>query len=302
MQEQPEIVLLDTHFLDESHVIGVYLIPSSDGLILVDTGPESVYETLVSAIESAGYDPKDVKHVLLTHIHFDHAGGAWRFAKQGAKIYVHPIGLPHLNNPERLWGSAVRIYGDMMKQLWGTMEAIDSDNLVAVEDGVQLDLGGVLVNVHYTPGHAIHHNAYQIGDAVFTGDVAGVKINGGPVVPPCPPPDIHIDHWKESIQKLRDLKPARLCLAHYDIIKDVTEHLDALEATLDDWATWMKVHYDAGTPSGEVIPEFIAYTQEQLRKAGISEEDIQRYEKGNPSYMSVTGLLRYWKLKDQGRI
>lgn len=302
MQEQQEIVLLDTNFLDESHVIGVYLIPSSDGLILVDTGPESVYETLVAAIEAAGYNPKDVKHILLTHIHFDHAGGAWRFAQQGAKIYVHPIGLPHLNNPERLWGSAVRIYGDMMKQLWGTMEPIDRERLVAVENGDQLAFGNVSVNVHYTPGHAIHHNAYQIGDAVFTGDIAGVKIDNGPVVPPCPPPDIHVENWKASIQKLRELNPSRLYLAHYGVIEDVDGHLDALETTLDDWATWMKVHYDAGTPSGDVIPEFITYTQGQLRNAGISEEGIQRYEKGNPSYMSVTGLLRYWKLKDQGRI
>src|SRR5699024_202246 len=159
---------------------------------------------------------------------------------KGAKVYVHPIGLPHLNNPDRLWGSAVRIYGDMMKQLWGTMEPIDSANLVPVEDGDQLNLAGVSVHVHYTPGHAIHHNAYQIGDAVFTGDVAGVKINNGPVVPPCPPPDIHIENWKASIQTLRDLNPARLYLAHYDVIEDVAEHLDALEAILDDWAAWMK--------------------------------------------------------------
>lgn len=302
MSSTPEIHLLDSRFLQESEVIGIYLIPSSDGLILIDTGPETVYTHLCDAIRGAGFSPEDVRHVLLTHIHFDHAGGAWKFAEQGAKIYVHPIGLPHLNNPERLWGSAVRIYGDMMTQLWGTMEPIDTANLVAVDDGDSLDLGGVHVDVIYTPGHAIHHNAYHIGDAVFTGDVAGVKIAGGPVVPPCPPPDIHIEDWKASIAKIRALEPAKLYLPHYGTVEAVEEHLTRLETILDDWAAWMKPHYDAETSTQDLIAPFVAYTQNQLREAGVSEDVIEKYEKGNPSYMSVAGLLRYWKLKDQGRI
>lgn len=302
MKKNPTIHILDTLFLNAPSVIASHLIESEDGLILIETGPETVFENLKSAIAEIGLDWKDVKHVLLTHIHFDHAGGAWKFAENGARIYVHPIGLPHLNNPERLWNSAKRIYQDDMERLWGEMKPIDEDLLEPVDDGDKLHIGGVDFNVHYTPGHAIHHNAYQLGNVVFTGDVAGVRINKGPVVPPCPPPDINIELWKQSIEKVRRLNPERLYLAHFGPIDEPFQHLDDLEVLLDDWATWMKPYYDKNIPPKEITPQFIAYTQEQLKEAGVSEEDCDRYEKGNPSFMSVTGLLRYWKLKEEGRL
>lgn len=302
MSTTPKIRLIDSHFLNESHVIGTYVIESNDGLIIVDCGPVTVFENYQKGFKEAGYDWRDVKHVLLTHIHFDHAGSAWKFAQNGAKIYVHPIGLPHLENPEKLWNSAKMIYKDDMERLWGNMEPIGKKYLVAVDDQDELNIGGVEVRAFYTPGHAIHHNAYKIGDSIFTGDVAGVRINDGPVVPPCPPPDINIEAWKKSIQVLRSQKPERLYLAHYSVVENVEEHLAALEKMLDDWSQWMKPHFDKGETPDILTPKFVEYTQNQLRKMGVSEENVQRYEKGNPSFMSVTGLLRYWKLKAQGRI
>lgn len=302
MSQTPQIHTLDTQFLGESSVIAIYLLESEDGLIIVDSGPDTTFEPLKAAISNAGFSWQDVRHVLLTHIHFDHAGAAWRFADNGAKIYVHPIGLKHLHNPERLWNSAKRIYQGAMEELWGEMRPIAQELLVSVDEGDKLDIGGVEVDVHYTPGHAIHHNAYRVGDAVFAGDVAGVKIHGGPVVPPCPPPDIDVGAWTKSIETLRALSPARLYLAHYGVVEEPDAHLTALKARLNDWADWIKPHYDAGADPGDITPKFVTYTQNQLRDAGVSEEDIIRYEAGNPSFMSVTGLMRYWKLKEAGRL
>lgn len=303
MSKTPTIKTLDTRFLGQTHVIANYLMESEDGLLLVETGPVTVFEHLKKAMADQGYYWKDVKHVLLTHIHFDHAGGAWKFAENGAKIYVHPIGLPHLHNPERLWKSAKRIYKDDMERLWGAMKPIPEKQLVAVEDGDRIDLGGIEVNVFYTPGHAVHHNAYQVGQAIFTGDVAGVKINDGPVVPPCPPPDINVELWKKSIEKLRKQKADILYLAHYGKVEDVENHLDNLEEILADWAEWMRPQYEAGADPEKVTQEFVSYTQNQLMELGVMDnEDLDRYEKGNPSFMSVTGLMRYWKLKEQGRL
>lgn len=302
MDTVDKIITLDTHFLAATSVIGSYLIASDEGLILIDTGPDTTFENLKSAIHGAGFDWKAVKHVLLTHIHFDHAGAAWEFAANNAKIYVHPIGLPHLENPGKLWNSAKRIYQEDMEKLWGRMKPIDKGLLVPVSDGEELKIGGLVFYVHYTPGHAIHHNAYQFGDIVFTGDVGGVKINGGPVNPPCPPPDINVETWKNSIQKIKDLNPKALYLAHFGRVEEVEKHFANLEAELDNWKNWIKPYYEQNINPEKLVPKFVEYTQNRLRKAGVSKENIQRYEKGNPSYMSVTGLMRYWKLKEQKRI
>lgn len=302
MNTPAKIAVLDLNFLTESHVIANYLMESDDGLILIETGPETTFENLKSAIADAGYNWKEVKHVFLTHIHFDHAGAAWKFAENNAKIYVHPIGLPHMSNPEKLWNSAKRIYKDDMETLWGEMKPIDDKLLIPAEDGDEFEIGQFTIKTHYTPGHAIHHNAYQIGDIVFTGDVAGVKINNGPVVPPCPPPDIDLQAWEDSIKKLRQIDPKTMYLAHYGPVTDIAEHLDALEKMLKDWSQWIKPHYDAEASPKEITPKFVEYTQNQLKEAGVSPADIDKYERGNPSFMSVTGLLRYWKLKEQGRL
>src|SRR5690625_5011623 len=129
MIKSTDIDILDLNFLEEPHVIANYLIPSDEGLVLIETGPETTFENLKNAISKTGNSWKDVKHVLLTHIHFDHAGAAWKFAENGAKIYVHPIGLPHLNSPEKLWNSAKRIYKEDMETLWGEMKPIAKELL-----------------------------------------------------------------------------------------------------------------------------------------------------------------------------
>ena len=296
------IHILDLDFLEESSAIASFLIEYDDGLILIESGPETTYENLSEAVRKKGFDLKEIKDVLLTHIHFDHAGAAWKFAEAGANIYVHPAGLPHLQNPEKLWNSAKMIYQDDMERLWGQMKPIDANLLIPADDGDVLEIGGMEIKVHYTPGHAIHHNAYQIDNVIFTGDVAGVKIGSGPVVPPCPPPDINVELWLKSIEKLKNLNPEKLYLTHYGVVENPLSHLSELELILDDWASWMKQHFDAGTAQELITPDFMAYTKSQLQDSGVSEEDIQRYEYANPSWMSVAGLLRYWKLKEQGRI
>lgn len=297
-----EIKIIDLEFMGESHAIATYLIPSNDGLILIETGPETTFKHLTERVQSLGYDWKNIKHVLLTHIHFDHAGAAWKFAENGAKIYVHPIGLPHLKNPEKLWNSAKMIYQDQMEILWGEMLPIDENQLIPLDDEAIINIGGIEIKTHYTPGHAIHHNAYQIENFIFTGDVAGCKINNGPVVPPCPPPDIHVENWIASIEKLKKINPKYIIPTHFGIISNPIQHLNELEIILKEWANWMKPYFEKEMQADEIIPIFTQYTNQQLLDNGASKDDINRYARANPSWMSVSGLLRYWKLKSQGRI
>lgn len=296
------IQTLDLNFQEEKHSIGAFIIKTSEGPILIETGPMSTFSTLVEELKRVGLKPTDIKHVFLTHIHFDHAGAAWKFAEHGAKIYVHEIGIPHLNNPEKLWNSAKQIYQDKMESLWGEMQPIDLNLLIPANDQDVFNFGDTKIKVHYTPGHAVHHNAYQVEDIIFTGDVAGVQVDFGPVVPPCPPPDINIELWKKSIQKLRDLNPKQFYLTHFDVKNNPLEILTDLELVLDNWANFIKPFYDNKTSPEEIVPKFMEFTSSNFRKDGLTESEIQTYEYANPSWMSVNGLLRYWKLKDQGRL
>ena len=151
--------------------------------------------------------------MFLSHIHFDHAGAAWRFAKLGATIYVHPRGAPHLIDPTKLIDSATRIYGDEMEKLWGQFAPIAEQSVTVLHDMDVVRVGPFEVRAIATPGHASHHNVYQWEDNVFGGDVAGVRLGGGPPVPPFVPPELHIESWQESIEKsARSTRRNYICL------------------------------------------------------------------------------------------
>jgi glyoxylase-like metal-dependent hydrolase (beta-lactamase superfamily II) len=218
-------------------------------------------------------------------------------AEHGAKIYLHPFGAKNMEDPTRLMESAARIYGDKMDQLWGQMKKIPRAQLIEAGDQEVIQIGDVSLKSLHTPGHAKHHIAWQLGDAIFTGDVAGVKIDAGIVVPPCPPPDINIEDWKSSIELIRSLNPKKLYLTHFDKIEDINEHLNSLEAILDNWGAWIKAHWESGETNEEMVPKFMLHVAGQLREVGLTESDIQLYEAANPSWMSVAGLVRYWKKK-----
>jgi len=287
---------IDLGFLQIPQTIAAYVLEHPDGPVLIETGPYSTYPALEKGLRQAGVAPKDLRAVLLTHIHLDHAGSAWAFAQNGIPIYVHPKGEHHLAKPEKLLASAKRIYQEMMDQLWGTMKPIAEDNLHTVDDGVEVLPG---IRAMYSPGHAVHHIAWQWEDAIFTGDVAGVRIGNGIVVPPCPPPDIHVEDWQESIQALRDANPKRLFLTHYGEITDVEPHLDALEKRLLDWANWMKPRFESGDSVTQIAPEFEQYVRKELVDHGLDQEGLRQYDAANPPWMSVAGLLRYWKKKSE---
>ncbi|GAB4409114.1 MAG: MBL fold metallo-hydrolase [Bacteroidia bacterium] len=290
------IHILDLHF-QADRTIAAFAVETQDGLVLIECGPHSVYPHLLAGLNRLGYQPADVRHVLLSHIHFDHAGAAWALAREGATIHVHPAGYKHLQNPGRLYASAQRIYGDQMDVLWGAMHGIDEEKLKSVPDEAEISCGEVTFKAWYTPGHASHHIAWQMGGVLFTGDVAGCRIDGGPVSPPCPPPDIDIELWQASLERIRRIDPEMLYLTHYGKIEAVAEHLAKLEQTLLDWAAWMHPHAVAGTDAAAITPDFQAYAGQQLRLAGLDDVAIARYEAANPAWMSVAGLLRYWAKK-----
>ena len=289
--------IFDLGFLGQDSAIASFLVETEVGPILFETGPHSTFPKLKANIESAGFQLSDIKHVFLTHIHLDHAGAAWAFAKEGAKIYVHPFGAKHLISPEKLMSSAKRIYQDKMDMLWGQMHPIPEEQVVLCEDKDEFTFGATTIKGWHTPGHAVHHIAWQMDKVLFSGDVAGVKIDGGIVVPPCPPPDINIEDWQASIQLIKGLDIDEMYLTHFGKITDIHRHLDELGERLLGWANWIKPHFEQQNEVKDILPLFSAYAAQELRDNGVSETGVQKYEAANPAWMSVAGLMRYWKKK-----
>ncbi len=295
-----KIHTLDLHFLQHDETIASFLIQGDNGeLALIESGPHSTFEALQHNLRSLGVSLTQIKHVFLTHIHFDHAGAAWALAQQGATIYVHPAGAKHLSDPTKLYNSAKMIYGDKMEYLWGQMNGIDASQIYTPTQGEKISIGNLELTAWHTPGHAVHHIAWQLGDTLFTGDVAGVRIGNGIVVPPCPPPDIDLEAWENSLNLINTLNIKSLKLTHFNEVTNIQEHLAALKNILWDWANWIKPHFEAGESAAAITPKFQAYVAEQLRTHGIEGELAARYESANPAWMSVAGLLRYWSKKSK---
>ena len=288
------IEVLDLEF-KMHETIASFLLRSSDGPVLIETGPESTFEALRRALGRAGFRVEDVRHALVTHIHLDHAGAAWRLAEHGATIYVHPVGAPHLVDPARLLVSARKIYGPQMDSLWGRMGPIAADRVRVLQDAETLRIGGLRIEALFTPVHASHHVAYRIDGAVLTGDIAGVRIGDGPVVPPCPPPEVDIEAWRASLARLREVAPRRLYLTHFGVVDEVGEHLDQLDAALDAFASWTRARMEQGLAEEAIVPLFEAYTDGFLAARGAGGEVQRRYAVANPAFMSVAGLARYWR-------
>ncbi|MEH0155151.1 MBL fold metallo-hydrolase [Limibacter armeniacum] len=289
--------IIDLHFLGNEHAIASFLLETSQGPILIETGPYSTFSQLKEGIEAKGYKVEDIKHVLITHIHLDHAGAAWKFARHGAKIYLHPFGQKHMADPSVLMESARRIYKDDMDRLWSEMHEIPIEQLQVVEHGESLQFGEAEIKAWHTPGHASHHIAWQLGDILFTGDVAGVKIGNGPAVAPCPPPDINLEKWHTSIELIRALKPLKLYLTHYGEVSDIENHLTELENNLHGLADWIKVKMEEGIEKGEMTAAFEKWAESELRKHGVDDVGVKQYAAANPAWMSVAGLVRYWTKK-----
>ncbi len=293
------IHLIDALHLGTPHIVCVALVECGPAeLMLVDSGPESVFQNVVEGVRKLGFDPTHVRHLLASHIHLDHTGGAWRWANEfGTRIYVHPKGAPHLVDPSKLISSATKIYGEKLGYLWGAAGPIREEQVVAVEEGTKLRFGSKEIDVLYTPGHAPHHNSYWLEEerTVFAGDVAGVLIPGGPAIPPFPPPDIHLETWKASLDKIRRLNPDSIHITHWGRIDRPKQTLDALEERLFRWAEWVRQRMIEGKSESEMVTEFEQFTSEQLLANGTPKELLATYEQADPAFMSVAGLTRYWR-------
>lgn len=290
------VITLDLNFQGRKQAIASYLFPHSTGIVLVECGPGSTLPALQAALAERGYTPRNVTHVLLTHIHLDHAGAAGWLARQGAEVYVHPVGAPHLLNPERLLTSAARIYGDKMDALWGEFLSVPKDRLRVAKDAQEIVIGNLRFLPVNTPGHAEHHYAYIFEDICFSGDIGGVRIPGFPYMRlPMPPPELNLERWQSSVKRLKREKFNRIAPTHFGIYDDPDWQLNELEKNLDAVSRWVDEVMPDDPSIEELREKFSTWMDEQALKSGLNTEVTRVYELANPVGMSADGLQRYWR-------
>lgn len=291
---------LDLNFQNVPKTIASYLIIGPEGPVLVETGPGSTLPTLLARLAEFNYSAADIHHVLVTHIHLDHAGAAGWWAQQGAQVYVHPFGAPHLIDPSRLLKSATRIYGDKMETLWGDFLPAPAEKITAVHHGDVIQAGGLQFTVLETPGHARHHHVYRLGDVAFTGDAAGIRLPATPFIDvPAPPPEFDLETWQETLDLLLAQNLQTLYPTHFGAITAVNDHLIRLKSLVTETAYFIKQQMDANMERDALVETYNQWNRQRARALGISETAIHQYETANPWYMSVDGVMRYWQRQEK---
>ncbi len=272
---------IDLRFGGREHAIAVYLVDTDDGPALFDTGPTSTLPALEAGLAGLGASLADLRHLLLSHIHLDHAGAAGPIVRANPHltVWVSEIGAPHLVDPSRLERSARRLYGQAFDPLWGELAPVPAQN-------VRIAAGDVLGwEAFPTVGHASHHVSYARGGTVLAGDAAGVRLPGSEfVLPVAPPPDIDVEAWHATAASIRAREPERLALVHFGVHEDVDAQLDELERELDVWARRVR--------DGLTEEEFVA----AARADAGAEADA--YDQVAPFWQSWHGLRRYWDTRE----
>jgi len=300
MNKQPEIHVLDLNFQGTPEATAVYLVIAPEGPVLIETGPGSTLNHLLDQIRQHGIQPKEIKHLLVTHIHLDHAGAAGWWAQHGTQIYVHNFGAQHLIRPEKLMASAKRIYGDMMETLWGEMLPAPAEKVTEVFDNDCLEIAGLIIKVLETPGHARHHHVFEIGDVAFTGDAAAIRLPRlGMADLPAPPPEFDLEAWEATLDRLLARNYRQIYPTHFGLVEAVSDHLQEVKGLVRKAAVFIQNQMDEGRTRGEIVTAYQEWFAVRAREAGLSEDAIAQYAAANPLYMSVDGIMRYWNKRAQ---
>lgn len=287
------IEVLDLCFQGRSQCVASFLLDSGPKPLLVECGPATCRPALLRELSQRNLSPADLGGLLVTHIHLDHAGDAGWWAQQGVPVVVHPLGAPHLIDPSKLLASATRIYGDNMERLWGEILPCPAEKVVVAPLEGTLPPPFEQIRVWDSPGHARHHLAFQLGEDLLCGDVAAVRLPGESFLSvPAPPPEFELETWLATLDRLEAGNFRHLYLTHFGQVTDSRAHFGELRERLRQVCDF--VGERLGMPREELVQAYRDWQRPQF----ASEQAFDRYEQANPLFMSVDGLLRYWKKKN----
>jgi glyoxylase-like metal-dependent hydrolase (beta-lactamase superfamily II) len=291
--------VIDTYHQGQPGVVASYLLDGPHGLGLVDVGSGATVENLLAGVRTAGFDPAQIERIFLTHVHLDHAGatGALVEALPRAHVYVHRLGAPHLIDPTRLIRSATRIYREQMRSLWGEIVPVPQERLQVVDEGDTISVGPSALQALYTPGHAVHHVAFfdEQRGVLFPGDVAGVRLEDPPLVRPAtPPPDLRLEDWYASLDRILALRPQRLLLPHFGPVNEVDVHITELRERLRAWGDLALEGMRASLDAESIAKTFAESDLERLTDLRDTAA-ARRYELAANYLMSAQGYVRYFQ-------
>jgi glyoxylase-like metal-dependent hydrolase (beta-lactamase superfamily II) len=282
---------LDLRFQNTPGIIAAFLVEADGGPVLIETGPGSTLPVLLEQIKAHGFEPEDIKHVFVTHIHLDHAGAAGWWAQQGATVYVHPRGAQHLIDPSKLMASAAQVYGDRLDSLWGQMLPAPADKVVVLKDGEAVKIGKTKFIALDTPGHAKHHHAFLCGDVCFTGDVAGVRLEQSSYLSvAAAPPQFDPVAYSHSIAKLDELNLSKLYLTHFGEVTDVAHYLSQYALRVEQVHECIEDMVKAGVKGSMLRHSFTATEAALAMEEGVGEELWERYQLANSTQMCADGI------------
>ncbi len=292
------VITIDDMHLGRPEVIATYLLTGNEPT-LVDPGPDSTLSALEAGLAAQGLAITDIRNILLTHIHLDHAGATGSILARNphVKIYVHNVGAQHIIDPSRLIKSATQLYGSLMETLWGNTIPVPSESIITLDGGEMLDLGGRTIHVFDGPGHAKHHLIYldQQSGGAFIGDNGGVRLPNLPFVRPAtPPPDIDLEAWDGTLLMLDELMPSWLMLTHFGAYNDPGFHISQYRERLAQWGEFVRQTLERGDSEAEQLAAFEAMVAAEAASLTEPQRQALIYQTGSLE-LSWRGLVRYWR-------
>lgn len=288
---------IDLRFRGCDRVIATAVLPGPDGVTLVDPGPTSCLPALEDGLRQRGLTLRDVRALLITHIHLDHAGAAGTIVERvpAIRVNVHERGAPHLIDPSRLLASATRLYGDQMDTLWGAFLPLPAANVDGLQGGERVAVAGTTLRVAYTPGHAKHHVSYldETTGTAYVGDTGGIRVSGDYLLAPTPPPDIDLAAWRQSLDDIEAWQPVSLFLTHFGVVTGAKAHLARFREVLARQAEGVRESLAAGATDEERTQVFVDRLRRDIRKA-MPEHEARATELAAPFDQLWQGLARYW--------
>ncbi len=270
--------------------VSCWLWQKGGNTILVDPGPLSTVPHLLRELKHA--QVQKIDYILLTHIHIDHAGGVGRLAEYfpQAQICCHPKGIPHLIDPEKLWQGSLKVLGTLART-YGPIVPVPEGRLFF---SPEIGLNGTHIEVLETPGHAAHHLSYRLGETLFVGEAAGVRIKWKDrlYTRPATPPKFIYEIYRHSLERLLPYSSLNLCFAHYGCQSGEADFFRNALNQLDLWLKILKEALKAGISDASILTERLLERDDRLKSFFAMPKDIQERERYFIAN-SIRGMVGY---------